>query len=419
MPTYVSPFTGTVVTPTDVSYQFLSFNTPQVLAWPAGVSEGEVVAARIIDCMPLAGSLTVALPPANQGTQGADILFRNLGSYTFFVTDSTGYNSIEVPAGISKYVYLTNNTTAAGTWNNVTFAAGTSVSDAATLAGLGLSVSGDGKLQTSQIINEVVVSPTLNNASRANTYVWTAGIGNFQLPESSDITTGWYICFRNNGTGTLSITASGTSVINGNTEIETIPGDSGVIMYDNTTGNFYTIGWAPPTNVGFTAATYDVDAVPTDTLSLVSFAPIIQTYIAQSGTRTTTLNVVYPAITQVYMIVNNADGISLSFSNEGSSSPPVIVASGEASVLLSDGVTLYPLLKSTTNVFYADSGSAGVPSYSFSVNPSTGVYLDNSNILGISANGVNMALFDNTNTSAPLITFDAQVNATLIAGGTF
>lgn len=421
MPTFVSPFTGTVVTPTDVSYEFLSFNTPQQLAWPASVNDGEVVAARIIDCMPLGNNLTIALPPANEGTTGADILFRNLGGSTFYVTDSTGYNSIEVLAGISKYVYLTDNTTAAGTWNNVTFAAGTSVADALTLAGLGLSVNGTGKLQTSQIINEVAIAPTLTDASRAATYVWTSGIGTFTLPAASSLTEGWYIAFRNSGTGTLTIAASGSSTINDSIQIETNPGDSGFVMFDSTTGNFSTIGYAPPTNVSFTAATYDVDAVPTNTLSLVSYAPIIQTYIAQSGTRTQTLNVVFPAITQVYMLVNNTNqpGYGITFQNEGSSQPPITLAAGEVSVLLSDGSTLYPLLQSTTNIFYADNGSAAVPSYSFAANGSTGMYLANANILGLSANGINMALFDNTNTSAPVVKIAARLNAQLISGGTF
>jgi hypothetical protein len=114
MPTYVSPFTGTVVTPTDVSYYALSFSSNQTLAWPSAVNPPEVPAARIIDCVASMAGLTITLPPADEGTQGADILFRNLGAFPFTVEDAVGGQSITINAGISKYVYLADNTSTAG-----------------------------------------------------------------------------------------------------------------------------------------------------------------------------------------------------------------------------------------------------------------------------------------------------------------
>ena len=125
-PVYTSPFTGTVVTPTDVSYYPLAFSTNQTLYWPSTVNGSQVPAARIIDCVASVTGLTIALPAGNQGTVGSDILFRNLGAYAFTITNSVGGASFTVPVGISKYVYLSDNTTEAGVWQNVTFAAGTS-----------------------------------------------------------------------------------------------------------------------------------------------------------------------------------------------------------------------------------------------------------------------------------------------------
>ena len=39
-PVYTSPFTGTVVTPTDVSYSSLTFSVNTPLFWPAIVNQG-------------------------------------------------------------------------------------------------------------------------------------------------------------------------------------------------------------------------------------------------------------------------------------------------------------------------------------------------------------------------------------------
>ena len=419
-PVYVSPFTGTVVTPTDVSYLALPFSTNQTLNWPSTVNSSEVVAARIIDCVASVGGLTVALPEADQGTLGSDILFRNLGGFAFTVTDFIGGASFTVPVGISKYVYLVDNSTAAGTWHNVTFAAGTSFADAASLAGAGLTTV-NGQLATTQNPVDVTTTPVINDASRAATFVWNGGAGNFNLPSVSSLSAGWYIGFRNNGTGTLTITPVSPNTINTSTSIVANPGDSGFILYDSNSGGFVTVGLANPNVTSFTSATYDVDAIPGNTFNLTKFAPIIQTYIAQSGTRTQTLAVTLPAITQIYILANNTNqtGYNITFQNQGSSQPPFVLAAGGIVTMLSDGANLYPLTTSTTGLFYAANGTAVLPAFSFTNDTHTGVYLDGTSILGLSANSTEIVRVDNSNPSQPLVTVNAQLNAQLISGGAF
>ena len=134
MPTYVSPFTGTVVTPTDVTYYALAFSADTQLDWEATVTPPEVPAARIMDCAASTDGLTVTLPAANEGTQGADILFRNVGAHAFNIVDFEGGQSLVINPGVAKYVYLTDNTSLAGIWANITFGASTSYADATTLA---------------------------------------------------------------------------------------------------------------------------------------------------------------------------------------------------------------------------------------------------------------------------------------------
>jgi len=421
-PVYTSPFTGTVVTPTDVSYLALPFSANQILYWPSTVNGSEPPAARIIDCVAASDGLTIALPQADQGTLGADILFRNLGSHAFIVTNFIGGASVTIPVGISKYFYLTNNTSAAGVWSNVTFGAGTSVADAATLAGYGLTTA-NGKLATSQNPIQITATPTINDSNRASTFVWNAGAGSITLPLIQNLLPGWYIGFRNNGTGTVAINPTSPDSINNQLSINTNPGDSGFILLNNDPNNlgFITIGLPNPTTSTFTAATYDVDSIPGNTFSLVSFAPIIQTYIAQSGTRQSDLAVTLPAITQIYVLANNTNqnGYNITFQNEGSTQLPLTLSNGQIVTVLSDGEYLYPLTSSTSGAVYASAGSAALPSFAFNTDIHTGMYLYGTGILGLSANSTNIVKIDNSNPTSPLVTVNATLEAQLISGGVF
>ena len=419
-PTYTSPFTGTVVTPTDVSYYALSFSANTQLYWPSIVNSEQVVAARIIDCVASTAGLTISLPDATQGAVGTDILFRNLGLNSFFVEEADGGGTFTVGVGQARYVYLTDNTSIGGLWGNIEFGAGTSFADAAQLQGAGLTTI-SGKLATTENIVNVTSPPTINDASRAATFVWNSGAGSFTLPLISSLSTGWYIGFRNNGTGALLISPQSPSLINGQSSITANPGDSGYIIYDASTSNFITVGLTAPANVTFTSATYDVDSIPGSTFSLVTFAPIIQTYIAQTGSRTTTLTVTLPATTQLY-IFNNDTGSSaynIQFQIQGSAQPPIVVGTGNIATVLSDGQNLYILTSSTSNIFYAVNGLATAPSFSFVSDATTGMYLVGSNILGFAANGVQIANMDNTNTLLPKMKVNATLTADLISGGTF
>lgn len=421
MPTYVSPFTGDVVQQTDVTYYALNFSTNQSLHWPATVNPPEVPAARIMDCTPSTSGLSISLPPGGQGSVGTDILFRNFGAVSFVVVDFSGDSSVIVEPSESIYFYLSDNSTEDGLWQNVTFGTGTSSADAATLQGDGLTTLA-GKLAVTQDPVTISSTPTITDADRAETLVWIGGNGTFTLPDVADLSAGWWIGFRNNGTGALTIIGTGASQINNQPNITVNPGESGILMYQLTTGNFFTVGLATPSNVTFTSATYDVDAVVGSTFSLVSYAPIIQTYVALSGTRTTDLNVTLPATTQLYILVNDTGAVlyNVTFQISGSSQTPIPLGPGTVATVLSDGNFLYVLSQNTTSFYYAADGSAAVPSYSFISDTATGMYLDANNILGLTANGSNIMLLDGTTPGSETVTTPGEFTALNgIKGGTF
>jgi hypothetical protein len=422
MTTYTSPFTGDVVQPTDVSYYSLTFSTNQVLAWPGNIVPGstDIPAARIIDCVATVAGRTINLPPANQGSVGTDILFRNRGALDFIVQDYTGGAGVTITAGTARYFYLADNSTPAGVYRNFTYGAGTSSADAASLAGNGLTTRA-GLLETSTDVIEVSTAPTLDEDSRALAYVWTSGSGSFNLPDPGDIEPGWFIMVRNGGTGTLAINPFAGSTIDNASTAVFFPADSGIIVYDADTDNFFTVGLAKPSSVIYTSATYDVDSIIGNNLSLVTQAPTIQTYVAFSGTRTQNLEVTLPAITQIY-IINNQTGSSaytIDFVLDGSIAPPLSFANGVTAILLSDGNNLSVLSQGTTGVFLAADGSVSAPSFSFNSDTGTGLYLPGVNRMNVASNGVDVFEFNASNLSSVQIRANGEFNAELIAGGTF
>jgi hypothetical protein len=422
MSTFTSPFTGTVIEPTDVSYFALTFSANTPLYWPAVVNPTEIAAARIMDCTPASAGLSILLPEADQGSVGSDILFNNKSSlYSFVVTDASGQNSTTISPGASVYFYLTNNSTFAGVWGNSIFGLNPSVASAATLAGAGLTTIA-GQLATTGNIIDVTSPPTITNASRAATYVWNSGANTITLPAVSGLTAGWYISFRNNGTGTLTIQTQNTATINGNSSINTNPGDSGFILYDASTGNFVTVGWALPANVTFSSATYDVDSIVGNAFSLTAYAPIIQNYIAQSGTRTQTLLVTLPTVTQFYILANNttSGSYNIEFQISGSSQTPISLGAGTIASVLATNNELFILTQSTVNVYQANNGSASAPSFSFLNDTHTGMYLIGTSALGFSANSTEMLQINNSNTSDPIITaYSTFIAINGIPGGGF
>ena len=423
MPTYVSPFTGDVVQPTDVSYQSLTFSTNQELSWPDSTIPGgsTVVAARIIDCIANAPGLSIRLPPANQISVGTDILFRNRGLEDFVVEDYTGSNDVTIAAGTARYFYLVDNSTAAGVYRNFTYGAGTSIADAASLVGSGLTTMA-GKLETSTDVVEVSVAPSLDETCRALAYVWTSGAGTFNLPDPATIEPGWFIMVRNGGTGALTITPFTGSLIDNTSTSTFYPSDSAIIVYDSDTDNFFTVGLSRQTTVVYTSATYDVDSIVGNTMSLVSFAPTIQTYVAFTGARTQTLTVTLPAITQLYVISNttNQPGYSVEFQVSGSIQPPIQFGDGVTAILLSDGTNLTTIATTTvTGLFLANDGTALAPTFSFISDTNTGLYRSSSDVLNVTAGGQDIFEFNASNLSSLQVSTPAEFNAGIISGGTF
>jgi hypothetical protein len=420
---YVSPFTGNVIQPTDVSYASVVFTGSLLLYWPQYANASQQVATRIMDLAGTAGSIVV-LPDATQASLGQDILIRNIGANSFTVEDYTSGGSFTVAAGQAAYVYLTNNTTQAGTWGVVAYGSSTSYVDAATLAGNSTAAL-LGKLEVSLHTSEYATAPSITEASRGQCHVWTGGAGTWTLPAVSSLSEGWFILVRNNGTGALTIQTSAVgSTIDGLVNIIMPLGDSCIICVDRepTKQDFFTVGRARTNSLTFSSATYDVDTVSGSSLSLISNTPIIQRYTALSGTRTTSLTVSLPAVTQVYYLLNdtNQSSYNMLFQVQGSSQPPYALPNSTQAIVLSDGNNIYPLIQSNIGQLIVNRGTAAAPAFTFFLDPSSGMYSPNNSQLGFSVGGQDILILDGSGGVGNFVTtVIGRLNATLISGGSY
>jgi hypothetical protein len=407
---YNSPFTGNVIQPTDVSYRAVTLSANTQLQWPINGNATDDYAARIMDVTASSSGLSLYMPPANQASVGQDALIRNVGSNTFTVKDFAGANTIiSVAAGQSKYVYITANPTVTGTWGNIAFGTGTSSADAGTLAGLGLVADG-ATLNQSHPAQSIVTGGTFATTDRAQTSVWSGGAGTYTLPSTSTLGNNWFTLFKNNGTGSMVISAADN--IDGASTKTFAPTESAFIVCTGST--YITVGYGVSSQFFYTSL---VKAVTTGsyTLSASEASNTIQTY---TGTLTGNVTVIYPPVVNLYVIKNSVTAGGYTLTVGTGSGTSVVVPAGQQVTLACDGTNFFNANTSqagAVTTLSLDNGTVSTPSLNFGAETNTGVYRSgaghfNIAILGaevvdVDANGINITGTGN---------FDAG-----ISGGTF
>jgi hypothetical protein len=367
---YVSPFTGDVIQPTDVSYRAVTLSANTQLNWPSNSTTNADYAARIMQVTATAGSLSMYMPPADQNSVGSDALIRNIGSNTFIVKDYAGTNTIvSVAAGESKYIYITTNATNQGTWGVIAFGVGTSSADAATLAGYGLVASG-ATLNQSHPSAAISSGSTFAVTDRAQTRVWSSGAGTATLPAASTLGNNWFTLFKNNGTGSFTISCTGAELIDGNSTKTFNPTESAFIVCTGTT--YVTIGYGVSSQFVFTALTKGVTGGSV-LLTNNEAANTIQEYV---GNLVSNVTVTFPPIVNLYVISNQttANGYSLTITTGLGYS--AVVPPGQQATLICDGTNFLnanTTQAGATTVSLLD-GTVGTPSLNFASDTSTGVY---------------------------------------------
>jgi hypothetical protein len=379
---YNSPFTGTVIQPTDVSYRAVTLAANTQLEWPINGNATDDYAARIMDVTASSAGLSLYMPPANQASVGADALIRNIGANTFTVTTYNGDATIiSIAAGEAKYIYIQTNANESGTWGNIEFGAGTSSADAATLAGYGLLASG-ATLNQSHPSQSLIAGYTFASTDRAQTYIWSGGATTATLPLAQTTGDNWFTLFKNNGTGTVLLNTSSGQSIDNSISKSFAPGEAAIIVSTGT--SYVTVGYGRSTEFEFGVLTKSVSA-GAYTLTASEASNIIQFY---TGTLSANVTVTYPPVVNLYVISNqtSAGGYSLTVTTGiGGSASATVPASGQAT-LICDGTNFY---NANTTQAGATSlsllnGSAAAPSLNFATETDTGVYRPGAGRFGVS-----------------------------------
>jgi hypothetical protein len=397
MTSYVNPYTGQTISPSQVGYESLTISADTTLQWPVNGNTSSVV-ANIIDVSATVANLKLILPPATEVSTGQSVLIRNTGANSFTVTNPALATVVSVASGIAQYIYLTNNSTQNGVWASVTFGAGVSQANAATLAGFGLTAINT-TLNSSVPVTLSYSNYTFLPSDRASMYVWSSGAGTLTLPSASGVGASWYVIIKNDGTGILNIATNGANTIDGNASAQLQIDESFVVASNGT--NYFSYAYGRSATFFFTQLTKNVTG-GTVTLTSAEASSIIQEY---QGVLTSNCDVILPATVQLYSLQNNTTGaFTLTFKTGSVGASTIILPQGQTIIAICDGTNVYNAQTSTSsfiNALSIGNGTAANPSLSFLGDATTGLYLPASNQFGIAVAGANAATFTTTGLLVP------------------
>ena len=392
MTTYLNPFSGDVIVPTDVSFVALSLSVDTNLEWPVNGNDTNNVAARIIQVTNTVTGIDLYMPPANQVSVGTDSLIRNMGANPFTVRDVGGNTIVSIGVGEAKYIYVTNNSTENGVWGVIAFGAGSSTADSATLAGYGLKAISF-TLNTAHPVSLVASDYTISDSDRASLITWSGGVGTVTLPVAASLGDNFFFMLRNSGTGVVTVTTSGTDRIDGDITQDYQLTESAMIVCSG--GSWYTVGRGRNTEFAFTQLSYAVTN-GTYTLSTDDASNVIQVY---TGTLTGNVEIVLPSVVQVYYVSNQTTGpYTFTLKTSAVGGETVTIDQDNQAILTCDGTNVLNAstsLVGSVTISFSD-GSPANPSIRFATDLDTGFYHPASNQIGVTANGSNVATFKTT-----------------------
>lgn len=394
---YTDVFGGANIYPSEISYSAVTLDSDITLSWPEETSTSLNLATRIMDVTAVTVGFSIILPDAAKTGTGQTILFNNRGANTFLVVDSTLTQVVSVAPGTVWQIYLTDNSTAAGTWEALEFGATTSQANASALAGTGIVAVGT-LLSQSVPISQFNSNYTAGVNDRARMYLWTGASGTLTLPAAGTVGNDWFMYLRNAGDGAVTADPSGTPLIDGLATLSFQPGDSAIIATDGF--NFYTIGFGQQAVFAFDYTSIAVAGTGNYTLSSSELNRIAYRF---TGVLTGNRNIIVPATVQQYWIDNRTTGAYV-FTVKTAAGTGVALSSGQRAIMYCDG----------TNVLKADTGGIAVP---LSIaDGGTGATTASAARISLGASSVGDAVFTAANAGA---VWSALGNMPLLSGGTF
>lgn len=334
MTSYLTVFGGEVIRPAEVSYRALTISTSTQLYWPIETNANAQVIASQMDITATTTSLAIILDDATKVAVGTTIVVKNAGSNTFAVLDNASSTIVSVASGQVYYVYLTNNSTAAGTWSSFALGAGTSSASAAALAGAGLIAVGSLLAQAVQTDTFSSSGYTIGTADRGKAKVWIGGSGTLNLPTPGTVGSDFFVHIKNGGSGTLTVTpASGT--IDDAGSITMAVNDSFIIVTDGST-EYWTIGKGVAPTVTTTYLSIAVGGTGDYTLSAGEQNKSIYRF---TGVLTGNRNIIVPSTVAQYTVRNETSG-AFSLTVKTLAGTGVAVTQSSSGVVYCDGTNV-------------------------------------------------------------------------------
>lgn len=358
MVNYNELFGGDTIAPAQLSYTSYTLDASIALQWPLNAEPDADFAAQKIDVLPTLPNLSIMVPPANEVSTGTDILFNNVGPYTFSVLDADGNVLGTVASGEVWYFYLTDNTTAAGTWDVFQFGAGTSSANAASLAGAGL-IAVVTTLNQNLPTTHINADYGLTSGDRATVILSEGGVTTLTPDHPTALGDGWFVYVINAGSGALTFDGDGATVDGAATKTIN-PSESAVFFSDG--ANFWTLGYGRAIQSTVTASTINLAAAASPlTLSATQAAAQVQDY---TGALTGNFIVNYGTGVGYWFVRNNTSGaFSLTLRVNGSDAG-VAIPQGSYSIVRSNGsnlVVAFTAMSGTVTQVDTGTGLTGGP----------------------------------------------------------
>jgi hypothetical protein len=396
MTTFTNIFGGSNISPSEISYAAVSLTANTTYDWALETAPSSNLIAGIMDVTATAGPWSLTLPSALEASTGQAILFNNVGSETFIIRNNAGVQVAAPVSGSVWQLYLTDNTTAGGTWEAFLYGAQVSAANAASLAGTGLVAIGT-LLSLAMPVTFFGSNYSAGVDDRAKTYIWNGGAGTLTMSTAGTLGNNWFFQLRNEGTGALVVDPPGSQTINGSSTITFQPGDSAIIFTDG--NNFYTLGYGQSPVFAFDYTSINVAGSGNYVLSGSELNRIAYNFTgALTGNRT----IIVPQTVQQYWVANNTTG-PYTLTVKTSIATGYTVNQGSRAILYSDG----------TNVVAADTGGVAVP---IAVSDGgTGATTAGNALINLGGTATGIALFTAVSQAAA----QASIGLDPIQGGTY
>lgn len=333
MANYTDVFSNELVPPAGYAYQTLVLTgATNPTYWPYNYTGTSIVISKIMDITAGAAAM-LQLPDATQVSPGEDLLIFNTSAYTITIQSYTGSAVTTIATGTAKYLYLKENTTTAGTWGVVTYGTGTSAADASALAGYGLSALGGATLNQAFITTDKSALFTLDNTYRAKMVNATSGTWTLTLQTAATATSTFFFMLRNSGDGIITVEASGSELIDGQTTKILRAGESAIFICDGAA--WHTIGYGRSVQ-GYTLLSQSVSAGGTIALTA---AQALNQLINFTGSPAAAVTVTVPNTVGVWYLTNNSSQTVTFVNSSGGAS--LAIPADKTVTAVGDGSSIY------------------------------------------------------------------------------